>query len=119
MTQVIAMADQYGDGWKVPHIPNPGETPDPRFVPHPLKTGQQPVASRNPAALALPQTFIFCTQDKDLMLLGQPIVEAARDAKVDEAWQYFELQTDHIPMENSTEELVELFNRIAAQAEVV
>ena len=56
-------AQAYGDGWRIPHDP-----PDaPRRTPHPLKTGQQPVSLTNPAAAALPRTFIYCTQDKEAM----------------------------------------------------
>ena len=67
-------AQAHGDGWRIPHDP-----PDaPRRTPHPLKTGQQPVSLTNPAAAALPRTFIYCTQDKDAMgPVGLPITQAA------------------------------------------
>ena len=114
----MAMAEGVGDGWKVPHIPNPDEDPDPRYTFQPLKTGLQPVRSNNPSALSLHRTFIFCTEEKDLLLLGQPIVDAAQVAKTDDRWRYYELQSGHVPMETMPDELAELLNRIVAQPEI-
>ncbi len=117
-TQLIALAEGDGDGWKVPHIPNPDEDPDPRYTYQPLKTGLQPVKSNNPSALSLPRTFIFCTEEKDLLLLGEPIVYAAQSAQTDDGWHYYELHTGHVPMESHPYELAELLNRIVAQPEI-
>jgi pimeloyl-ACP methyl ester carboxylesterase len=95
----------YGDGWQIPHDP-----PDaPRRTPHPLKTGQQPVSLTNPAAAALPRTFIYCTQDKDAMgPVGLPITQAAERARSDGRWRYRELQTGHSPWETAPRELASL-----------
>ena len=98
-------AQAYGDGWRIPHDP-----PDaPRRTPHPLKTGQQPVSLTNPAATALPRTFIYCTQDKDAMgPVGLPITRAAERAKSDSRWRYRELETGHSPWETAPRELASL-----------
>ena len=117
VAQIMALVEQYGEGWMVPHIPLPDEIPDPRYVPLPLKTATQPVRSRNPAAWALPRTFIYCTEEKELMLTGQPIVDAAQVAKNDAGWRYYELQSGHVPSDTMPDELAKLLNRIVAQAE--
>ena len=98
-------AQAYGDGWRISHDP-----PDaPRRTPHPLKTGQQPVSLTNPAATALPRTFIYCTQDKDAMgPVGLPITRAAERAKSDSRWRYRELETGHSPWETAPRELASL-----------
>ena len=117
LNQMIAVAEQQGEGWKVPPILEPGNPGDPRLVPQPLKTGMQPVTLRNPAALSLPRSFIYCTEDKDMMLTGGPIVQAAQAAKSDASWHYYEIQTDHSPIKNAPQELAGLLNTIAAQTE--
>ncbi len=42
-TQLMAMAEGVGDGWKVPHIPNPDEDPDPRYI---ISAAQDRAATR-------------------------------------------------------------------------
>lgn len=116
-TQMITVAEQQGEGWKVPPIPDPGKPLEPRLVPQPLKTGLQPVTLRNPAALSLPHSFIYCTEDKDVMLAGRSIMQAARTAKSDASWHYHEIQTDHSPIKNTPQELAGLLSTIAAQTE--
>ena len=115
--QILAAAERQGDGWKVPYIPDPGKLADPRHTPQPLKTGMQPVTLRNPAALSLPRSFIYCTESKDGMLMEPYIKQAAETAKSDGSWQYYELQTDHHPMENIPQELSGLLSTIATQME--
>ena len=59
VTSLMSVVEQYGDGWRLPYIPDdPGEPVDPRYTPHLIKTGTQPVRLQNPAALALPRTFM-------------------------------------------------------------
>ena len=104
------MAQAYGDGWRIPHDP-----PDaPRRTPHPLKTGQQPVSVKNPAAAVLPRTFIYCTQEKEAMgPLGFPITQAAERARADARWRYRELDTGHSPWETAPRELADLLLELA------
>ena len=103
-------AQAHGDGWRIPHNP-----PDaPRRTPHPLKTGQQPISVKNPAAAALPRTFIYCTHDKDTMgPVGLPITQAAERARSDGRWHYRELQTGHSPWETAPRELASLLLELA------
>jgi hypothetical protein len=85
-----------------------------RRTPHHLKTGQQPVSLTNPAAAALPRTFIYCTQDKDAMgPVGLPITQAAERARSDGRWRYRELQTGHSPWETAPRELASLLLEVA------
>lgn len=113
LAQLLAVVDQVGEGWKLPHIPEAGKPADARLGFHPLKTGMQPVTLRNPAALALPRTFIYCTEDKELMTTGSLIIQAAEHARSDPAWRYYELPTDHLPMDNMPQVLAALFGEIA------
>jgi pimeloyl-ACP methyl ester carboxylesterase len=103
-------AQAYGDGWRVPHDP-----PDtPRMTPHPLRTGVQALAVKNPAAKALPRTFIYCAEGKEEMATGFAITGAAQRAKADGSWRYLELPTRHVPMETEPLELAAALQGIAA-----
>jgi len=114
-TQLFAAIEQQGDGWKMPHVSSkPG---DPRMTPQPSKSGTQPVVLRNPAARSLPRSFIYCTEGQDGMLMEPPIRHAAETAISDVSWHYYELQTDHHPMENISQELAGLLSTIATQME--
>jgi pimeloyl-ACP methyl ester carboxylesterase len=105
-------ARAYGEGWRVPHDP-----PDaPRMTPHPLKTGVQALAVKNPAARALPRTFIYCTEGKEEMATGFAITRAAERAKTAGSWRYLELPTRHVPMETAPLELAATLHGIAAQS---
>jgi len=113
--QLFAAIEHQGDGWKMPHVSS--KPSDPRMTPQPSKTGTQPVVLRNPTARSLPRSFIYCTESKEGMLMEPPIKHAAEIAKSDTSWQYYELQTDHHPMENMPQELAGLLNTIVAQVE--
>jgi len=109
IAEPVALAVQVqGDGWKLPHgiAASEEEESDPRMVPHPWKTWIQPLEVRNPAARAIPHTFILCTQGKDDPQL-QGIVRSAHRAR-ELGWQYYELDTDHGPMLSAPEELSNL-----------
>ncbi|MFL7869555.1 MAG: alpha/beta fold hydrolase [Anaerolineales bacterium] len=113
--QVFAAIEHQGDGWKMPHVSS--KPSDPRMTPQPSKTGTQPVTLRHPVARSLPRSFIYCTKGKDGMLMEPPIKQAAETAKSDASWQYYELQTDHHPMDNIPQELARLLDTIIAQEE--
>jgi pimeloyl-ACP methyl ester carboxylesterase len=114
--QGLVLVEQQGDGWRLPYIPEPGKPGDPRLIPMPIKPGMQPVTARNPAALSLPRTFIYCTEDKDVTR-DNHIIQPAQSARSDARWHYYELETDHNPMENATQELTDLLVSIAGQTE--
>ena len=115
--QVLAAIEHQGDGWKVPHISISSKPSDPRMTPQPSKTGTQPVTLQNPAARSLPRSFIYCTEGKDTLLMEPAVKQAAETAKSDIGWKYYELQTDHHPMENIPQELAGLLSTIATQME--
>ncbi len=104
------VARDYGDGWRLPHDP-----PDaPRRTPQPIKPMYQTVAVANPAAAAIPRTFIYCTQEKEVMgPMGIPLMQAATRAKSDDRWRYRELNTGHIPVETTPQELADLLLEVA------
>jgi len=104
------VARDYGDGWRLPHDP-----PDaPRRTPQPIKPMYQTVAVANPAAAAIPRTFIYCTQEKEAMgPMGIPLTQAATRANADERWRYRELNTGHIPVETTPQELADLLLEVA------
>jgi pimeloyl-ACP methyl ester carboxylesterase len=114
----MSMAGQQGDGWTIPPIPlGPSGPLDPRLAPQPIKTVTQSVRLRNRAALALPRTFIYCTQGKDEMYMSRPITQAAQVAQSDPSWHYYELETGHGPMVDMPQELANLLAAIAAHPE--
>lgn len=110
MAMLRGVAEQYGDGWRLPHYP-----PDAPFrTDHPLNTAFQAVHLQHPDALTLPRTFIFCTEGKeptDAIML--PIAQAAARVKTDPAWHYHELTTGHVPWETMPEALASLLHTSA------
>lgn len=99
-----------GDGWKIPTFPDDG----PRHTAQPLKPFQQPVSVVNPDAAELPRTFILCTKGmEDVGDLHLPVAKAAEMAKADDHWQYYEIDTGHMPMWTHPRELTDLFLELA------
>jgi pimeloyl-ACP methyl ester carboxylesterase len=109
VTMMRAVAEQYGEGWRVPHNP-----PDKPFTtPHPLNTAFQAVRLQNPKALALPRTFIFCTEDKASDPVLEPITQAAARVKNDAAWHYHELATGHLAYETMPQRVADILHERA------
>jgi len=107
-----------GEGWRVPALPLArwGITTEadvrwmrPRIGAHPLKTFQQPVRLTNPAAAALPRTFIHCT-DKPAGDLFAPL--AAR-LRAETRWRYRALATGHDAMVTAPQEVAALLLALA------
>lgn len=102
-------AQLYGDGWRLPHNPPDAD----RRTDQSLKPILTPLAVKNPAAVTLPRTFIYCTQGaQDIGPLHLPIAHAAEKAKLDDQWRYRELNTGHVPMWTAPHELVTLLFEI-------
>ena len=105
MTGLDQAAKMHGDGWRLPHDPPDAD----RRTDQPLKPILTPIEVKNPAAAALPRTYIYCTQGaQDIGPLHLPIDKAADKAKVDDNWRYRELNTGHMPMWTKPQELVNL-----------
>ena len=87
-----------GEGWRIPppsQIQLPSEE-DARWVaskltPQPLRTYRDRVSVRNPAAAALPKTYVRCTEG---VLAPTLAADAARARAA--GWAYRELVTDHL-----------------------
>ena len=103
-------AQMVGDGWRVPHDPPDAD----RRTDQPLKPTLTPLAVTNPAAAALPRTFIYCAQGvQDIGPIHLPIAQAAQKAKIDDHWRYRELNTGHMPMWTAPQELAALLLEVA------
>ena len=61
------------------------------MAPHPARTYLDPVRWRNPAALALPRTFIHCTGKRG----WDAFAPFAERAKREPGWRYREIATEH------------------------
>jgi pimeloyl-ACP methyl ester carboxylesterase len=106
-----AAARTHGDGWRVPLGPEAG----PRATPHLLKPLTQPVTVRDPAAAALPRTYIACTAPSSDPL-HQPIAATAARLRATAGWRYRELATGHGPMWSAPQELTALLLDLAPAA---
>lgn len=110
MAGLEAAAQMVGDGWRLPHDPPDAD----RRTDQSLKPVLTPLTIQNPAASALPRTFIYCTQGgQDIGPLHIPIDLAAEKAKAEDQWRYRELDTGHVPMWTTPEELATLLLEIA------
>lgn len=110
MSGLEEAAQQFGDGWLIPHDPPDAD----RRTPQPLKPIVTRLTLQNPAAAALPRTFIYCTEGaQDIGPLHQPMTQAAAMAKSDNTWRYRELKTGHLPMWTMPRELVDLLLELA------
>lgn len=85
-------ADDYGDGWQIPHHPPDAD----RRVAQALQPVNDAVQRQNSTAAALPRTFIHCTEILDDMrpIIG-PIITTAQQAKADSKWHYLEIDAEH------------------------
>jgi pimeloyl-ACP methyl ester carboxylesterase len=98
-------AQMTGDGWRLPHNPPDAD----RRTDQSIKFIYNCVPVNNPAASKIPRTFIFCTQSaQDIGPLHHPIALAAEKARVDNRWRYYELNTGHMPMWTTPQELANL-----------
>jgi pimeloyl-ACP methyl ester carboxylesterase len=117
-----------GEGWLIPsRFPEPWETAlrdhygvtdeadlrwmVPRMRPHPFKTMTDPIRLGNPAAGALPRTYIRCTQYPNAAL--SRFAEAARTPG--SGWNSLELAAGHDAMVSVPDELADLLLGIARQ----
>lgn len=106
--QFESAARKHGEGWRIPYDPPDG--PDThRRTPLPMGVLDEPIKVGDPRAAKLPRTYIACTDTlTDLGDLGQPLVDAAAQARTDSRWRYRELPTGHTPMETMPRELAGL-----------
>jgi pimeloyl-ACP methyl ester carboxylesterase len=90
--QLLDLAKQKGDGWRLPMVNNP-----PRWQPQPLKTISEPLEIKNPAAARIPRAYIHCTDRSkpSPVSFGMPFVERAAEEAKQKGWWYRTLPTGH------------------------
>lgn len=76
---------------------------EPKLRPHPFKTLTTPVRLQNPAALALPKTYVYCNHPA--MGFFEAFAERTRSER---GWRYREFATGHDAMVTMPRELTEL-----------
>jgi pimeloyl-ACP methyl ester carboxylesterase len=91
-----------GDGWRLPADP----LSELRITDHPFKTFLQPVTVGNPAAAAIPRTYICCTDKPDDWFWG-PVFYSSIERVRAAGWRYHELPSGHTPMLSMPQELTD------------
>jgi len=81
---------------------------EPKLVPHPLKTLTTPVRLIDPAAVALPRTYIYCGNPA----MG-PFDQFAERLQKEKGWRYRELATGHDAMVTMPGQLADLLIEVA------
>lgn len=102
-----ALVNAKGQGWLLPVDWEHGSK-DWRRCPHPFKSFTQPITVQNPAATAIPRTYIYCTADKvgpDAPYRG--ISDSAERARA-AGWRYFEVDAAHGIFRSHPRELADL-----------
>jgi pimeloyl-ACP methyl ester carboxylesterase len=97
-----------GDGWRVPVNPNAA---DARLTPHPLRPTQERLVLRNPAAAALPRTYIAATQRGEAGLMAAVALGAHRAREA--GWAYHEVPTGHEPERDAPDAVAALLLALA------
>jgi pimeloyl-ACP methyl ester carboxylesterase len=108
------LAQAEGEGWRIPPLTPPDETHP--WTDMPLKPGYAHVAVNNPAAAALPRTFINYIDVEELEPHLVAIKQFAEKIQHDERWRYREINTDHLVMEKAPQEVVRLLLEIVKEA---
>ncbi|MBI3970335.1 MAG: alpha/beta fold hydrolase [Chloroflexi bacterium] len=108
MAQIEKLARTAGDGWRVPG------PPDGRHTDHPLKALTDRVRLDNPAAGALPRTYIRCTQVfTDWRAVANPALAGCAAKARAHGWRYHELDTEHAVWRTGPAQLAALLQTAA------
>ena len=102
-----AVVLERGDGWRLPA----DTRAEPRLTDHPFATFTQRVELTNPAAAALPRTYIRCTATT-LTLHARETARAAIHAQAT-GWRYRELATGHDPQLEAPQAVTDLLLELA------
>lgn len=109
----LQQAREHGEGWRTPGPPpqalGVADETEARWLaakmtPQPLRTLQQPLRLANPAATALPRTYIHCTAGP----LAPSFAPFAARAQAEPGWRYHELPTGHDAMLTAPDALAAL-----------
>jgi pimeloyl-ACP methyl ester carboxylesterase len=76
-----------------------------KLVPQPIATYTQPIRLGNPAAEAVPRTFVFCTEGKEADDISTSTASRLRSAP---GWRYRELADNHLAPINAPQATAEL-----------
>ena len=109
-------ANAAGEGWRIPPMPMPADTPPDDFawsnlrrVPHPLKCFEQKLHLRN-GPLTLPRSYIWCRRT------GPHNFQRFHDrAQSEGGWRCYALDATHNPHITMPDALCELLVQIAAR----
>jgi pimeloyl-ACP methyl ester carboxylesterase len=77
-----------------------------KLAPHPLAAWTQPIELGNPAAAALPRTFVFFTEGKGTAD-EDPTVRLAEQVRSDPDWTFLELASNHMAIVNDPQATAE------------
>jgi len=76
-----------------------------KLVPQPLATDTQPIRLLNPAAAAVPCTFVYSTENKEA---GDPFTSIATRLRSAPGWRYTELPDNHLAPVNAPQATAQL-----------
>jgi pimeloyl-ACP methyl ester carboxylesterase len=82
-----------------------------KLVAQPLATYTQPIRLVNPAAVAVPRTFVFCTEGRDPA--GDIFASIATRLRTAPGWRYRELADNHLAPVNSPRATAEVLLSLA------
>jgi len=106
-----------GDGWRVPPIATPPDTPEEdatwgaeRRVHHPLKCFIQPLTLQH-GPLTLPRSYIYALRANP----NDTFRQFAEKAKKTAGWRYYEMDASHSPQVTAPEALFVLLQRIVVE----
>lgn len=102
--QMEAVAKETGEGWRVPRTPA-----HPRKTPQPIRPFRDPVSLKNPAAAAIPRTYVLFAGNS----FPHAPVMARMAARAREAgWRVIETPWDHTAPETEPVELADLLDSL-------
>ena len=79
-----------------------------RMTPRLVKPLAQPIALGNPAAAAIPRTYLLCRRNWD-----DPLPVDILRARTEPGWDFRELDSDHVPMFSRPQALAEVLFGLA------
>ena len=101
-------AQVQGEGWRIPA----NRSKEPRFADGSLKSYLEPVKLENPAAAALPRTYIHCVGKPPDSPFTRLVARSADKARA-KGWSYHELPCGHEPERDMPQELADLLLELA------
>jgi len=106
-----------GDGWRVPPIATPPDTPKEdadwgaeRRVHHPLKCFIQPLKLQH-GPLTLPRSYIYALRTNPNDTFGQFAARARKES----GWRYYDIDASHSPQVTAPQALFALLQKIVAE----